>query len=117
MVHTAVTEKKDPRKEVHKYLMSYRAAPHKTTGKSPYELLFNRKMATKLPHLQIKINKDLDREVRSKHDAAKEKQKSYADGKRRAKMKGGSDSTPAKEIISQASMGPPTIHCGGRPRV
>ena len=87
MVHTAVTEKKDPRKEVHKYLMSYRAAPHKTTGKSPYELLFNRKMATKLPQLQIKINKDLDREVRSKHDEVKEKQKSYADEKRRAKVK------------------------------
>ena len=87
MVHTAVTEKKDPRKVVHRYLASYRAAPHKTTGKSPYEMLFNRKMQTKLPHLQIKVNKDLDREVRRKHDAEKEKQKNYADKRRRAKVK------------------------------
>ena len=44
-------------------------------------------MATKLPHLQIKINKDLDRAVRVKHNTAKERQKSYADEKRRAKVK------------------------------
>ena len=37
MVHTAVTEHKDPKKVVQKYLASYRATPHKTTGKSPYE--------------------------------------------------------------------------------
>ena len=87
MVHTAVVERKDPRKVLHRYLASYRAAPHKTTGKSPYELMFNRKMMTKLPQIPIKPNKRLDKEVREKHDEEKMKQKKYADQKRKAKEK------------------------------
>ena len=98
MVHTAVVEKKDPRKVIHRYLASYRAAPHKTTGKSPYELMFNRKMKTKLPQLEIKINKKLDREVRSKHDAEKQKQKTYTDKRRRANEK---KIVPGDEILIQ----------------
>ena len=72
---------------VHRYLASYRAAPQKTTGKSPYELMFNRKMMTKLPQLQILPNKKLDQEVRERHDGAKHKQKECADNRRRAKEK------------------------------
>ena len=87
MVHTAVVEKQDPRKVVNRYLAGYRAAPHKTTGKSPYELMFNRKMQTKLPQLSFKVNKELDKEVRSKHDKEKEKQKKYVDEKRKAREK------------------------------
>ena len=87
MIHTAVVEKQDPRKVLHRYLASYRAAPHKTTGKSPYEMMFNRKMMTKLPRLPSKVNQDLDQEVREKHDAGKMKQKLYADEKRKAKDK------------------------------
>ena len=87
MVHTAVIEKQDPKKVLHRYLASYRAAPHKTTGKSPYELLFNRKMQTKLPQLSTRVNSKLDKEVRSKHDNEKEKQKKYVDEKRKAKEK------------------------------
>ena len=83
MIHRAVAEKKDPRKVIHGYLASYRAAPHKTTGKSPYEMMFNRKMVTKLPQ----VKKKLDKEVRSKHNAKKEKQKNYSDDKRKAKEK------------------------------
>jgi len=71
---------------VHRYLASYRAAPQKMTGKSPYELMFNRKMMTKLPQLPIMPNKKLDQEVRERHDGAKQKQKEYAD-RRRAKEK------------------------------
>ena len=37
-----MAEKKDPRKVVHQYLMAYRAAPHKTTGLSPYEMMFGK---------------------------------------------------------------------------
>ena len=87
MIHTTVAEKKDPRKVIHGYLASYRAAPHKTTGKSPYEMMFNRKMVTKLPQVKKKINEKLDKEVRSKHNAEKEKQKNYSDDKRKAKEK------------------------------
>ena len=76
MIHTAVAEKKDPRKVIHGYLASYRVAPQKTTGKSPYEM-FNRKMVTELLQAKIKINENLDKDVRSKHNAEKEKQKNY----------------------------------------
>ena len=77
MVHTAVIEGKDPRREVKKYLATYRAAPLKTTGKSPYELMFGRKMMTKLPQVEIKPEKKLDKEVGLKHDKEKKKQKDY----------------------------------------
>ena len=87
MVHTAVVEKQDPKRVVHRYLANYRAAPQKTTGKSPYELMFNRKMMTKLPQAPIKPNQKLDQEVRKKHDAAKAKKKEYDDHRRKAKEK------------------------------
>ena len=35
------------------YLMAYKATPHKVTGRSPVELLFNRKIRTKLPGLHV----------------------------------------------------------------
>ena len=49
LVHTALVEKRDPRKMVSSYLMAYRATPNKVTGRTPAELLFNRKIRTKLP--------------------------------------------------------------------
>ena len=52
MVHTAVVEKQDQRKRVNKYLLAYRATPHKVTGRSPAELLYGRKIKTKLPGLK-----------------------------------------------------------------
>ena len=60
MVHTAVIEGKDPRREVKRYLAAYRAVPHKTMGKSPYELMFGRRMMTKLPQTIIKPEPKLD---------------------------------------------------------
>ena len=42
-------EKEDPKEAVEKYLINCRAVPHKTTGKLPYEMMFRRKMKTKLP--------------------------------------------------------------------
>ena len=87
MVHTAVVEKKDPREVIHQYLMAYRAAPHKTTGKSPYEMMFRRKMKTKIP--QRMMRKDSAEEVvtREKHDKEKLKQKEASDKRRRSRKK------------------------------
>ena len=87
LVHTALVEKRDPRKMVSSYLMAYRATPHKVTGRSPAELLFNRKIRTKLPGLRVQQEGDMDKEVREKHRKEKEKQKAYADEKRRAQIK------------------------------
>ena len=42
--HTSIISHKDPTLELNKHLKMYRATPHPTTGKSPAELLFARKM-------------------------------------------------------------------------
>jgi transposase InsO family protein len=87
LVHTAVIEKKDPRRVLEGYLRQYRAAPHKTTGRSPFELLFNRKMMTKLPYQEGRQPGNTDAAVRTKHAEEKEKQKKYSDRRRRVKDK------------------------------
>ena len=87
LVHTAIIEGKDPARVVQEYLVAYKAAPHKLTGKSLYELMFNRKMQTKLPQLEVKKHKDMDKAVREKHEKEKERQKKYHDEKKKGKEK------------------------------
>ena len=60
----AQAESRDWRKEVRKYLTSYRGIEHATTWNIPAELLFNRKMTNKLP--DISTNPLLDMEVRDR---------------------------------------------------
>ena len=98
LVHTAVVEKQDPRKRVNKYLLAYRATPHKVTGRSPAELLYGRKIRTKLPALKKQQQGDLDKEVREKHERERQKQKSYADEKRKAKIK---EIKPGDQVMVQ----------------
>ena len=50
-IQIAQAELRDWRKETRKYLTSYRSIEHPTTGKSPAELLFARKMRGKLPEM------------------------------------------------------------------
>ena len=49
MTHAAITEKRDPRVEINRFLLNYRNTPHATTGKRPTELLMGRKIKTKIP--------------------------------------------------------------------
>ena len=87
LVHTATIEKRDPKKVVQAYLRAYRAAPQKTTGVSPYEAMFGRKMVTKLPGFGQQAGSDLDKNLREKATKEKEKQKHYVDKKRKATSK------------------------------
>ena len=73
---------------IHRYLMAYRSAPHKTTGLSPYEMMFGRKMKTKLPqNLPKKKGSNREEEARAKHDEKKRQQKETFDSRQKAKEK------------------------------
>ena len=56
-VHAAHTEKKNWKKEIYSFLLNYRATPHTTTAFPPSELLFNRKIRTKLPQVVMVSDK------------------------------------------------------------
>ncbi|VDI82386.1 Hypothetical predicted protein [Mytilus galloprovincialis] len=81
---TANAENRDWRKEIPKFLLAYRSTPHSTTGKSPAELLFNRKIRTKLPEINAENEKD-DSDTRRKNFEMKEKGKIYRDKKRKTR--------------------------------
>ena len=67
-------------------MTKYRSIGHTTTGKSPAELLFNRKMRGKLPELHVDCHLDLesrdrDTEVKAYADkAANAKPSDITDG-------------------------------------
>ena len=76
-------EKKDWKEELSEYLIMYRTTPHSTTGISPAELLFKRKIRTRLPEIDYYDYDDL--EVRDRDKESKQKSKIYTDEKRRAR--------------------------------
>ena len=78
----AQAENKPRRAELRKYLTAYRSIPHNTTGWSPAELLFNRKVKGKIPDLSI--GHAYDHEVHDRDAEQKAKSKAYADIHRRA---------------------------------
>ena len=75
---------KEWKMELTKYLLTYHSTKHPTTGKSPSELMFGRRIRTKLPHMpQFRMD---DEEVRDKDREQKEKGKEYTDAKRKARI-------------------------------
>ena len=74
-------EKQDWKKELTKYLTAYQSLPHPTTGVSPAELLFGRKVRTKLPELS---DVHIEHEVHNRDSEQKSKCKAYADARRNA---------------------------------
>ena len=71
LIHTCCAENKDPRQELHTFLMNYRATPHLTTGLSPAEMLFGRRLRTKLPQYPSYVESDLNAQARLKHNQEK----------------------------------------------
>merc|ERR1711867_330342 len=78
LIHTAVANKKDPKRAVQSYLMAYRAMPHTVTGRGPAELLFNRSIQTKLPKALREDRSREDRELHEKHIREKESAPHYS---------------------------------------
>jgi hypothetical protein len=78
-VRAAQVENKCWKQEIFKFLRNYRATPHCTTEKSPYETLFDRKMKIKIP-TAIDIVED-DSLMRKRDELKKSNMKRYADNK------------------------------------
>lgn len=78
----ANAEKKPLKTELQTYLKMYRSTPHSTTGVSPAELLFGRKLRTKLTDINLDSLEDI--EIRDRDSERKEKGKSYSDKRRNA---------------------------------
>ena len=70
-IHTTIAEGKNPKNELQNYLLQYRAAPHSSTGISPAEALFNRKLRTRLPQLSSHVDSDVQQQMRVRHDNIK----------------------------------------------
>ena len=81
-IRIAQSEELDWKKELRKYVTIYRSIDHSTTGKSPAELLFKRKIRGKLPDI---TTPQRDLEVRDTDAERKGKSKLYTDNKNRAK--------------------------------
>ena len=81
-IKIAQIEEKNWKEEIGKFMTWYRTTPHSTTGMSPAELLFRRKLRTRIP--TIDEFSAQDQEVQDRDGEAKEKGKLYADEKRQA---------------------------------
>ena len=91
----AHAEKKNWKKELNVYLAAYRSLPHPTTGVSPAELLFGRKIRTKLPGLS---DVHIEQGVRDRDSEQKSKSKMYADAERGARY---SEVLPGDRVLVQ----------------
>lgn len=71
------------KQQLNVFLREYRSTPHCTTGTSPAELLFQRKMRTKIPITTSSII-SVDDVVRKRDKSAKDKMKALADTRKHA---------------------------------
>lgn len=92
-IRIAQSEGLDWKRELQRYVTIYRSVDHCTTGKSPAELLFKRKLRGKLPDITTP-QRDLD--TRDVDAERKGKSKIYADIKKRAKH---SDVTVGDQVL------------------
>ena len=77
----AQAEGRNWKSEMDNFVMMCRSTPHSTTGVIPAELLFRRRIRTKLPHLQ---EFGIEDDVRDRDSERKAKGKVYAEYQRNA---------------------------------
>ena len=93
-IQSAINEGRNWQHELNKFLLSYRNTPHSTKGETPSFLLFSRTFRDKLPTVPGTVNASRHDDAVKRKCALKEKMKTYADAKRRAKpteLKAGDD--------------------------
>lgn len=82
-----LNNERDYQRQIMDYITMYNVTPHGTTGKSPSELLFNRRIKDKIPCLEDINIETLDEEVYDQDLVQKDKGKRREDSKRRANEK------------------------------
>lgn len=85
-VQMAVLQKRPWKQAVLDFLQTYRSTPHAMTGVSPFELLYRRKMRTKLTVFTPHSSNTQDQEVRQRVSIRQNKMKQYSDAKRGARV-------------------------------
>lgn len=83
-IRVAHAEKRNWKEDLQTYLLIYRSTPHSNTGVSPAELLFKRKLRTKL--LEIYDYSSNDYDIRDRDSEQKGKGKLYGDKRRNARV-------------------------------
>ena len=83
----ATAEGKDPKRELHNYLLQYRATPRTTLGKSPAGVLFGRKIQTKLPQYHPVSHTKESKGMHTHHNNKKLLQKVLSDKRHKAQTK------------------------------
>lgn len=84
-IMAAHLEKRDVSTEIDSFLLNYRATPHTTTGISPFEALYGRKIRTSIPHIHDGQALQEQPKLRETDEKNKGKGKEYADISRHAK--------------------------------
>lgn len=84
-IRVAHSEGKNWKKELDKFLVAYRSTPQSVTGKSPFEIMYGRKMKNKLASLNKELDECVD-VIRERNMIRKEKEKSYFDCKNNTKV-------------------------------
>jgi hypothetical protein len=97
-IRAAQVEGKDWKRELNKFLFAYRTTPHQTTGVAPAELMFKRKLRTKLPEARTYTETYTDESVRDRDRVKKEQGKQYTDQRRHAQE---SDTAVGDEVLVQ----------------
>ena len=83
-IRIAHAEGLDWRKELPKFMLSYRSTPHTITGESPAKLLFGRDIRSKLPGIDDVCPASKDTEFLGRDHERKQKTKDYVDNRRHA---------------------------------
>ena len=81
-IQIARAENKNWKDELNAYLLMYRTTPHSTTGISPAELMFDKKIRSKLPEISSTFDAVNDESVRDRDAFIKDKGRVYSDKKR-----------------------------------
>ena len=89
-MRAAHAEGKNRREELNRYFLAYRSMPHSTTGQSPAELLFRRKLTTKMSEL-VNVEEETvevsDQAARDRDTQRKQFNKDYVDKRPRCERK------------------------------